>query len=157
MLGPLRLVDGVNPSLSLKHNAAPFVNIVNTALAGGFVAGLLRGLDGDGAVLAIAGVDLLGGLVGSNVESDAGGRRRDVDDGDHAAVRVVGLAVVDEAGVHTGAVVAADAVGVVEVLADLLAGGVVDGAVRGVADLDDGAVGHENVITGDVARGHGHV
>lgn len=140
-LTPLRVVNTIDPALSLNDNATMLVDVFSAIDTLGLVALDLRLLDGDGAVLAVAGVDLESLLVGSDVEADSGGAGVHVDNRDDGVAScVLRRAIYDEAVVIAGAVIAAESVGFRDVLADEFAGDEVRGAVVD-ADVEDGAVG----------------
>lgn len=157
MPSPLRLVDCINPILSLNDDAAIFIYEIHATFTGSLVASLLRSLDGDGTILAVAGVDLVRGLVSGDVESDTRCRGGEVNDRYGGTVRVVWGAVIDEAGVDTSAVEAADAQGVVKVGADLFAGCVVKCAVKGSIDVKDSAIGDKDGVASDDTACQRHV
>lgn len=73
------------------------------------------------------------------------------------AVQVVWSAVIDEAGVDTSAVEAADAQGVVKVGTDLFAGCVVKCAVEGSIDVENGAIGDKDGVASDDTGCQRHV
>lgn len=118
-LTPLRVVNTVNPALSFNDNATMLVDVFSTIDTLGLVALDLGLLDGDGAVLAIARVDLKSLLVGSDVQADSGGAGVHVDDGDDGVTScVLRRPVYDEAVVVPDAVGSAESVGFLDVLAD---------------------------------------
>lgn len=152
-LTPLRVVNTIDPALSLNDNATMLVDVFSTIDTLGLVALDLRLLDGDGAVLAVARVDLESLLVGSDVEADSGGAGVHVDDRDDRVTScVLRRAIYDEAVVIAGAVIAAESVGFRDVLADEFAGDEVRGAVVDV-DVEDGAVGDQDAVCADEALG----
>lgn len=157
LLSPLRLVDGINPTLGLNDDTAILVNVIHTTFTRSLVTSLLRVLDGDGTILAVAGVDLVSDLVGSNVESDTSRWGGEVDNRHGGAFQVVWGAIIDEAGVDTRAVEAADAQGIVKVGTNLLAGRVVNCAVEGGIDVENSTVGDQDGVTSDDASCQRHV
>ncbi len=67
ILGPLGIIDGINPLLSLDHHTPILWHICDRTIA----RMLLTLLDRDGSIKIVAGVDLQTLLVGSDIELDA--------------------------------------------------------------------------------------
>ena len=94
---PGRVVDAVDPVLDLHDDAAV---LLRDAGAGGVVEEALGFLEGEGAVEAIAAVDLEGFLLGVDVELDTREGRGEGGDGGLApVVGALGVTVEDVAGV----------------------------------------------------------
>lgn len=114
----------------------------------------LRRLDGDGSILAVAGVDLDRLLIGSDLETDAGGFGVHAHRWDHRFLGRVRRGPVDnEAIVVADAVGTAEPVSVFDVGADELSRGEIGAAVVGGRDLRNRAVGDKVAVCGDVALG----
>ena len=121
---PLRIINAINPVLGLDNEAAVLVNGGGTSVTAVCLVALSLGLlGGDAAVLAAAGVDLDGSLVGGDIESDTSAVGRGTDGGDHGVGGVRGGTVDQEAGVVAGAAGAAETGGLLNVLADRLGAG----------------------------------
>lgn len=148
------MIDAIDPLLRLDDDAAVFGDV-----GGGAVGGVLLALlDGDGALLGVAGVDLEALLVGADVEADAG------DGGGHGELGQVGGfgggvagAVEDEGVVVAGAAEAAGVDGGGDVFADGLGFREVEEGVVGGGDGADRAVGDFDVVDFDVPRRVRHV
>lgn len=155
----MRLIDTINPVLGLEDDATVLVNVrsARVAILGLVTLGLgLLGLNA--AVLTVAGVHLHGGLVGGNLQGDTGGVGGDAHGRDDSALTTVAnRAVHQPAGVIAGAVSAAQAAGLVDVLADELGLGEVKGALVGGVHLADLASWDENAISNDEALGEGEL
>lgn len=147
----MRLVDTIDPVLRLEHDATVLVNKGSARVTIlGLVTLGLRVLGRDGAVLAVAGVDLHGGLVGGNLQGDTGLLGGDAHSGDDRVPGAVGSRAVHQpASVVAGAASAAQAGGLVNVLADQLGLGEVQSTRVGGVHIADLAGGNENAIPED--------
>lgn len=156
---PLRVVDTINPVLGLEDDAAVLLDVGRAGISTlGLVSLGLRVLGRNGAVLAVAGVDLHGGLVGGNLHGDTGLVGGDTDHGNNRVLGGVGgRAVDDPAGVVAGAASAAQTGGLVDVLADELGLGEVQSAIVGGVHVRDLAGGDEDAISSNEALGEGHL
>lgn len=152
---PLRLVDSINPVLGLEDDATILVDVGSARVAIlGLVTLGLRFLGRDGAVLAVAGVDLDSGLVGGNLQGDTGRVGGDAHGRDHRVAGTVGSwAVHQPAGVVTGAAGTAQAGSLINVFADELRLGEVQSTLVGGVHVVNLTSRDKNAISNDESLG----
>lgn len=147
---PTRLVDAINPSLGLDHNASVLVEGGGTIEARLLDALDLRWLNRVGSILPIAAVDLDRRSVCCDIEGDTCVLGGHMDGWDERVGGVPCWSVDDEAVVVSCAVGAAEADSGIDVLADELRRGEVWRAIIGVHG-GDFSVGDEDPVGGNEA------
>lgn len=156
-LSPLRVIDAIDPALRLNDDATVLLDGIDTSVATGLVPLHLGGFHGDATIHAVTGVDLQRGLVRRDLHADSGSAGVESEDRDEG-VRCEGRRTVDdEAVVVADAVRAADPLGVLQVLANEFASSKVHAGVRGLGDVEDGAVGNQDAVRANVTLGQGQL
>lgn len=129
---PFRVVDAVNPVFSLDNDTPVLVNVRGTRVTIlGLVALGLRFLGRDAAVLTTTGIDLERSLVSGDVQTDTRLLGSQACSRDQRVLGSVRWAVDQKAGVVAGAATATETGGLLDILADQLGLGEVQGAVIG--------------------------
>ena len=149
ILAPLRIVDAVDPLLSLNHQTPELWHIRGT------VPMLLARLDRNGAVEVVAGVELQTLLVGVDVQLDAGDVGVHCEDADVCGFGCGVPGPIEDEGIVVAGTVESAVINCVEdVSSDLLWRGEIEG---GAIDDPDCTVGYFDVVDLHITRRVGHV